>query len=425
MIEIERKTRGIDAEIEVNGDKSISHRVAIFGAMSNGITEIENFSDARDCYSTLECLEALGVEIEKDKIIRIYGKGLTAFKEPISILDAGNSGTTIRLLSGLLAGQPFFSVITGDESLRRRPMDRVIVPLSLMGGEFWARANNKYPPVAIKGRFPLRPIDYKLPVASAQVKSSIIIASLLAEGNSIITEPLPSRDHTERMLPSFGAKIEKEGNSITVYGRPNLEGQKVYVPGDFSSASFFIVAGLIVPNSRIVIKNVGLNPGRIGLLEVIERMGGKIEVKVKGESLNELFGDIYVEGSELTGTDVSKEEVPALIDELPLVAVLGAYAKGKTSVTGAEELRVKESDRIKAIVTEFKKLKIDIEELPDGFCVYGPKIPEGTDVESYNDHRIAMALAIAGLGARSNIKIHNYECVDISFPGFWELLSEL
>jgi len=425
MIEIRPKVRGINTEIEVNGDKSISHRIAIFGAISNGITEIKNFSDARDCYSTLECLEALGVEIEKDKIIRIYGEGLQGFKEPVDIIDAGNSGTTIRLLSGLLAGQPFFSVITGDKSLRRRPMDRVVVPLSLMGGEFWARANNKYPPVAIKGRFPLKSIDYKLPIASAQVKSSIIIAALLAEGKSIITEPLPSRDHTERMLPAFGAKIIRENNTITVLGQPSLEGQKVYVPGDFSSASFFIVAGLIVPNSRLVIKNVGLNPGRIGLLKVIERMGGKVDVEIRGESLNEPFGDIYVESSELRGTTVSREEVPLLIDEIPLVAILGAYAEGKTSVTGAEELRVKESDRINAIWTEFKKFKLDIEELPDGFIVYGPKIPEGTDVESYNDHRIAMALAIAALNASSPVRIHNHECVDISFPRFWELLETL
>ncbi|MGB9681790.1 MAG: 3-phosphoshikimate 1-carboxyvinyltransferase [bacterium] len=425
MIEIERKTKGINTEMEVNGDKSISHRVAIFGAMSNGVTEIENFSDARDCHSTLECLMVLGVAIDFGERIEIKGKGLQNFKEPSDILNAGNSGTTIRLLSGLLAGQPFFSVITGDESLRRRPMDRVIVPLSLMGGEFWARGKNRYPPIAIKGRFPLRPIDYKLPVASAQVKSSIIIASLLAEGKSVVTEPLPSRDHTERILPFFGARVEKEGNSITIYGNPYLEGQKVYVPGDFSSASFFIVGGLIVPNSRIVIKNVGLNPGRIGLLNVIGRMGGRVRVEINGESLGEPFGDIYVESSNLSGTSISKEEVPLLIDELPLVAVLGAYANGETSVIGAEELRIKESDRIKAIVTEFRKLGVDIKELPDGFIVYGPNILEGATVESYNDHRIAMALAIAGLGARSNVKIRDYECVEISFPGFWSLLSQL
>ncbi|MBC7319577.1 3-phosphoshikimate 1-carboxyvinyltransferase [bacterium] len=424
-MKIEPKRKGIRAEIRVNGDKSISHRVAIFSSMSKGISEIENFSSARDCYSTIECLSALGVEIEIDKTIKIRGVGIRGFKEPSDILNAGNSGTTIRLLSGLLAGQPFFSVLTGDDSLRRRPMDRVIVPLSLMGAECWARENNKFPPMAVKGRYPLKPIDYKLPIASAQVKSALIIAGLLAEGESKITEPLPSRDHTERLLPAFGAKLTKSGNTVTVYGGQELEGQKIYIPGDFSSASFFITAGLIVPGSEILIKDVGLNPGRIGLLNVIKRMGGEIEIYHKEEVLNEPVGDILVKSSQLEGTTVSKEEIPILIDEVPLIAVLGAYAEGKTVVKGAEELRVKESDRIKAIATEFKKLGVNIEEFPDGFIVSGPSIPNGGIVESYNDHRIAMALAIAGLSARGSIYINNEECVSISFPDFWDIMSRL
>ncbi len=425
MIKIEPKSSGIKTEIRVNGDKSISHRVAIFSAMSKGISEIENFSSARDCYSTIKCLSALGIEIDIEKTIKIRGAGIRGFKEPNNILDAENSGTTIRLLSGLLAGQPFFSVLTGDDSLRRRPMDRVIVPLSLMGAEFWARENSKFPPIAIKGKYPLKPIDYNLPIASAQVKSAIIIAGLLAEGESRITEPLPSRDHTERLLPAFGAKLVKTGNTTVVYGNQELEGQKLYVPGDFSSASFFITAGLIVPDSEILIKDVGLNPGRIGLLNVIERMGGKIEVYHKEDVLNEPVGDLLVKSSQLKGTTVSKEEIPILIDEVPLIAVLGAYAEGETIVKGAEELRVKESDRIKAIVTEFKKLGVDIEEFPDGFVVSGPSIPRGGLVESYNDHRIAMALAIAGLSARGPVSINNEECVSISFPDFWDIMSRL
>lgn len=425
MIKIEPKKKGIRAEIRVNGDKSISHRVAIFSSMSKGVSEIENFSSARDCYSTIKCLTALGVEIEIDKTIKVKGVGIRGFKEPFNILDAENSGTTIRLLSGLLAGQPFFSVLTGDDSLRRRPMDRVIVPLSLMGAEFWARENSKFPPMAIKGRYPLKPIEYKLPIASAQVKSALIIAGLLAEGESRITEPLPSRDHTERLLPAFGAKLTKSENTVIVYGGQELEGQKIYIPGDFSSASFFITAGLIVPGSEILIKDVGLNPGRIGLLDVIKRMGGEIEVYYRGDILNEPVGDILVKSSQLKGTTVSKEEIPILIDEVPLIAVLGAYAEGETVVKGAEELRVKESDRIKAIVTEFRKLGVNIEEFSDGFAVSGPSIPDGGTVESYNDHRIAMALAIAGLSARGPISIDNEECVSISFPDFWDIMGRL
>jgi len=425
MITIEPRNRGIRAEIRVNGDKSISHRVAIFSAMSRGISEIENFSSARDCYSTIRCLRALGVDIEEGRKIKINGVGIRGFKEPEDILDAENSGTTIRLLSGLLAGQPFLSIITGDDSLRRRPMDRVIVPLSLMGAEFWARGNNRFPPMAIKGRYPLKPIEYRLPVASAQVKSALIIAGLLAEGESRIVEPLSSRDHTERLLPAFGARLKKEGNTVIVYGDQELESQKIYVPGDFSSASFFITAGLIVPGSEIVIRDVGLNPGRIGLLDVIKRMGGEVEVYQKEEILNEPVGDVVVKSSRLRGTTVSKEEIPILIDEVPLIAVLGAYAEGETVVRGAEELRVKESDRIRAIVTEFKKLGVDIEELPDGFVVYGPSIPNEGTVESYNDHRIAMALAIAGLSARGPVSINNEECVAISFPDFWHIMASL
>jgi 3-phosphoshikimate 1-carboxyvinyltransferase len=425
MITIEPRNRGIRAEIRVNGDKSISHRVAIFSAMSRGISEIENFSSARDCYSTIRCLRALGVDIEEGRKIKINGVGIRGFREPEDILDAENSGTTIRLLSGLLAGQPFLSIITGDDSLRRRPMDRVIVPLSLMGAEFWARGNNRFPPMAIKGRYPLKPIEYRLPVASAQVKSALIIAGLLAEGESRIVEPLSSRDHTERLLPAFGARLKKEGNTVIVYGDQELESQKIYVPGDFSSASFFITAGLIVPGSEIVIRDVGLNPGRIGLLDVIKRMGGEVEVYQKEEILNEPVGDVVIKSSRLRGTTVSKEEIPILIDEVPLIAVLGAYAEGETVVRGAEELRVKESDRIRAIVTEFKKLGVDIEELPDGFVVYGPSIPNEGTVESYNDHRIAMALAIAGLSARGPVSINNEECVAISFPDFWHIMASL
>ncbi|MGC8971815.1 MAG: 3-phosphoshikimate 1-carboxyvinyltransferase [bacterium] len=424
-MKVEPKRKGIRAEIRVNGDKSISHRVVIFSAMSEGISEIENFSSARDCYSTIKCLRDLGVEIGEDKKIKVRGAGIRGFKEPSNILDAENSGTTIRLLSGLLAGQPFFSVITGDDSLRKRPMDRVIIPLSLMGAEFWARGNNRFPPMAIKGRYPLNPIDYKLPIASAQIKSAIIIAGLLAEGKSRITEPLPSRDHTERLLPAFGAKLEKEGNTVIVYGTQKLEGQKVYVPGDFSSASFFITAGLIVPDSEITVRDVGLNPGRIGLLDVIKRMGGEVYVYYKEEILNEPVGDVVVRSSYLKGTIVSREEIPILIDEIPLIAVLGAYAEGETVVRGAEELRVKESDRIRSIVTEFRKLGVNIEELPDGFVIYGPSIPNGGTVESYNDHRIAMALAIAGLSARGPISIDNEECVSISFPEFWDIIGRL
>ncbi|MCM8833503.1 MAG: 3-phosphoshikimate 1-carboxyvinyltransferase, partial [Candidatus Omnitrophica bacterium] len=365
----------------------------------------------------------IGVKIEEKngKVIVEGGK----LKEPEDILDCGNSGTTIRLLSGILAGQKFYSVLTGDSSLRKRPMDRIIKPLKMMGGEIYGRDNNKFPPLTIIGK-KLNGINFKMEIASAQVKSCIILATLFADGYTEIEEPYQTRDHTERMLKYFGGEIITNGKKIFIKGNQKLKGRKISVPGDFSSSAYFVAGALVIPDSEILIKNVGLNPTRIGFLKVIERMGGKFEILNKKEISGEPIGDVKIYYSEkLKGVEIFPEEVPNIIDEIPLIAVLGSISEGITIVTGAKELRVKESDRIKSITTELKKLSADIEEREDGFIVRGVKKLKAAKVNSWQDHRIAMSLVIASFVAEGKTVIENAECVEISFPEFFDKYRQL
>jgi len=417
---------GIDAEMTVPGDKSISHRALMIGAIANGKTQIRNFLDSDDTSATMEILRAMGIEIErKENEVIVEGKGLYGLSEPEGVLDARNSGTTMRLLLGLLAAQSFYAVITGDESLRKRPMKRVIEPLSKMGSQFFGRQGGSLAPITVIGNRNLRSITYRTPVASAQVKSAILLAGLYADGDTTVIEPAKSRDHTERMLRCFGAQVYEEGTSVTIHGIANkLEAKEIFVPGDISSAAFFIVAGLITKGSKLVIKDVGLNPTRTGILTALREMGGDISV-VNERIINyEPVGDLIVRSSELKGIEIKSDTIPLLIDEIPILAIAASQASGKTSIRDAQELRYKETDRIRAIATELRRLGVEIEERQDGFDVVGRQEIKGNcTCESYKDHRIAMSLAIAGLIAQEPIEINDFECVNISFPNFAAILN--
>lgn len=440
------KAKRFKGEFYPPPDKSISHRAVIFSSISKGKSIIKNFLRSEDTLSTVESMRMLGTDIiEKGSKggftgdLIIQGKGLNGLKEPSDIIDCKNSGTTIRLLSGILSGNAFFSVLTGDDSLRKRPMSRVIIPLRQMGAEIMGREGDKYPPVAIRGG-KLNPIKYSMPVASAQVKSSLMLAGLYAEGETEIIEPFKSRDHTERMLPCFGAEIDVKGLNIRIKGRPELKSTDIYIPGDFSSAAFFIVAAILISDSEILIRNVGINPTRTGLLEVLKKMGANIELtnirdisldpesrnKDSGYSSTEPLADIYCKSCRyLRSINISREAIPALIDEFPIICVAATQAEGVTTIRGAEELRLKESDRIKAMSTELKKMGAEIEEFEDGISIRGKTKLKGTVLESYKDHRIAMALSIASLIADGTTTIQNVSSVNISFPGFFEILRKL
>lgn len=414
----------LKGEINIPADKSISHRAAIFGALTRGTVYINNFSGGGDCKSTLNVLEKLGIEIryrsEKDIIL----SNNNGFLEPDNILDAGNSGTTIRLMSGVLSGLDFYSVLTGDESLRKRPMARVINPLKQMGANIWAKNNDTKAPISIKGT-KLSGILYESPIASAQVKSAILLAGLLADGTTTVTEPAKSRDHTERLLSYLEADISIDGNRVSVK-KSGLTPKPITIPGDISSAAFFLVAGAIVPDSEIVVKNVGLNPTRTGIIDVLKGMGAKLEIFNERLECGEEVGDIKVSYSNLKGITIEKELIPRLIDELPIIAIAATQAEGTTIVKEAEDLRNKESDRIKAICTELGKLGAKIEETPDGFIIYGKEKLRGNCIlESYHDHRIAMSGYIAGLIADNPVKINEFDWVNISFPEFTEIFEKL
>ena len=421
-----KKVNRLKGNISVPGDKSISHRSLILGSIAQGETRIYNFLDSLDCLKTLECMQALGVEIDigKDNFIKIKGKGLYGLQEPKDMLDVGNSGTTIRLLTGLLSGQNFYSVLNGDNSIRRRPMKRVVEPLRLMRADIWGREDGHFAPLSIKGS-KLNPFQYTLPVASAQVKSALLLAGLYATGETVIKEPLPTRDHTERMLEIMRADIKNFPLEIKIKGGTELRGTDIFIPGDISSAAYFITAASILRDSQIIIKHVGVNPTRTGIIKILKKMRARINILNYQIKSNEPQADLKIEYSELKGIEIRKEEVPLLIDELPLVAVVATQAQGKTVVSGAKELRVKETDRIKAIVSELKKMGADIEEKEDGFIATGPSRLKGAVCESYNDHRIAMSLAVAALLAEGKTVIKNSECIDISFPGFEKTLQKL
>lgn len=421
-----RPAKIFKGEVSPPPDKSISHRAVIFSSLSKGKGIVRNFLRAKDTLSTVRAFRSLGIEIgEEGDTLTIAGKGFRGLEEPSDVIDCGNSGTTIRLISGILSGNPFFSVLTGDSSLRSRPMARVVAPLASMGAEIMGRAGNRLPPLAIRGGR-LKPIAYEMPVASAQVKSSLLLAGLYAEGETTVIEPSRSRDHTERMLPAFGADLKVEGLQVIVRGGRELFPVEVEVPGDFSSAAFFIVASLIVPGAEILIKNTGVNPTRTGLLEVLYSMGASIEITNRREISGEPVADIYCRcGGRLKAVEVGAEIIPSLIDEFPILCVAAATAEGTTIVTGAEELRVKESDRISAMATELKKMGVETEEYPDGLCIKGAGTLRGAGVESHDDHRIAMAMAVAGLVAEGTTQIQGASAVDISFPGFFDILRRL
>ncbi len=410
-------------QVRVPGDKSISHRAVILGALACGETEIDNFLFGGDCLSTIGIIRALGVQVvtEENRVV-VRSAGMDGLLEPENILDAGNSGTTTRLMAGVLSGCPFFSVLTGDNSLRQRPMGRVIKPLTTMGARITARKGNSLAPLAIQGG-KLRAIDYYSPVASAQVKSAVMLAGLLTAGVTTVIEPARSRDHTERMLEYFGARVEVDGQRVSIWGRPNLIGKSISIPGDISSAMFFIAAGITVPGAELEILNVGINPTRTGALEILKDMGADIVLQNVREVNGEPVADLKVHGSPLNGTDIGGEIIPKLIDELPVLAVVAALANGETVVRDAAELRHKESDRITAVVRLLGGLGAQVSERPDGFVVRGGRQLIGAPCDSFGDHRMAMAAAVAGLSARGATTIKDAECIDISFPYFINTLN--
>lgn len=417
--------KSLNGTIRVPGDKSISHRAVMLGSIAQGKTEIEGFLRGKDCLSTIRCCRALGINITcKDGIVSVNGKGLHGLEEAENVLNAGNSGTTVRLMSGILAGQPFASTFTGDASIRRRPMGRVIKPLSEMGAVFLGRNNNSLAPFTIKGGN-LRPFSYKSPVASAQVKSAVLLAGLYTSGWTEVIEPGKSRNHTELMLASFGAHIETDGLSARIKGDPKLTAQKVVVPGDISSAAFFLVAGAIMPESRIKIESVGLNPTRDGIIEVLRGMGAVIRISNERTVAGELMGDLEVETSALRGVSVGGEIIPRLIDEIPVLAVAGLFAQGVTEIRDAAELKVKESNRLATICEGLKRLGARIEELPDGLRIHGGYPLHGAICQSHHDHRIAMSLAIAALKAEGETVIEDAETIDVSFPAFNDIINKL
>ncbi|HHI03153.1 MAG TPA: 3-phosphoshikimate 1-carboxyvinyltransferase [candidate division Zixibacteria bacterium] len=425
MNRIIKPVHKLGGTIEIPGDKSISHRALIFAAMARGRSRIRNLSGAADCLSTLSCLRSLGVGIEKisDGTIEIDGRGRFGFKEPPDILDAGNSGTTIRLMTGLLAGQPFYSVITGDKSLRKRPMKRIIDPLNSMGAEILALGNNNRPPIRIVGH-KLKPISYTMPVASAQVKTALMIAGLLCDGTTTIIEKYQSRDHSERMFRYLGAEISGTFPRIEIKGE-RLLSSDIFVPGDISSTMFFVVAGLLVGDSEISLNNVGLNPTRTGCLTALKQMGADISVIPDKSRNEEPLGTIKVSSSRLKAIKIGAEDIPSMIDEIPILALAATQAEGKTIITGAEELRFKESDRLKTITIGLRRMGAAIVEKPDGLEIDGPTPLRGAEVDSFGDHRLAMTMAIAGLIAEGRTTISGFESVNISFPQFFDKLTRL
>ena len=417
------------------GDKSISHRAAMIAGLANGSSRIRNFSTSKDCAATLRCLEQLGVSIKRDRSdLLIEGVGGRGFRAPSESLDCGNSGTTMRLLAGILAGQALQVTLTGDESLRSRPMQRIIEPLKLMGADI--SSSNGCAPLTIHGRYPLQPIDYALPVASAQVKSAILLAGLHAAGRTQVSEGTPTRDHTERMLRWFGVEVEEgdgpaaEGQFAAVNGPANFAARNVDVPGDVSSAAYFIAAATLLPRSSLEIANVGINPQRTAFLKVINSLGFKIQFEDQRELSNEPVGAIRVNGQRDAASSVSRltidgPAVAGLIDELPLLAMVGTQLDGGINIRGAKELRVKESDRIAATVAGLRAMGAEVEEFEDGLRVSGPTALRGARIDSRGDHRIAMTFAVAGLLAEGETEITGAECVNVSFPEFFEMLRSV
>ena len=417
------RAKQLNGQIEVPADKSISHRSIMFGAIAKGTTTVKNFLRGEDCLSTLNGFKELGVPIEDDgQTITIQGVGFEGLKPALGPIDLGNSGTSIRLMMGILAGTSFQTTLFGDEYLNRRPMQRVMAPLNQMGAHLVGFENTQYPPISIQGA-KLSPITYEMPVASAQVKSAIIFAALQAQGTSTIIEKEPSRNHTEQMIKQFGGEIEVSGKTIRVTGPQQLTAQEVIVPGDISSAAFFIVAGAILKNSQVVLKNVGINPTRTGILDVLEAMGGTFELSEVDEA-NE-SATITVTSSTLKATTIQGADIPRLIDELPIIALLATQAEGTTIIKDAQELKVKETNRIDATCEELQKLGANIEPTDDGMIIHGPVQLHGGKVSSRGDHRIGMMLQIAALLTEKIVELDQAEAVAVSYPQFFEDLASL
>ncbi|MED1601519.1 3-phosphoshikimate 1-carboxyvinyltransferase [Alkalihalophilus marmarensis] len=417
--------QGLNGTIRVPGDKSISHRAVMFGAIADGVTTVEGFLNGEDCLSTIACFKKLGVNITQDEErVKIEGKGWDGLVEPSNILDVGNSGTTTRLMLGILATRPFHSVMIGDDSIAKRPMSRVVDPLREMGAQIDGRANGNFTPLSVRGGS-TKGIDFTSKVASAQVKSAILLAGLQSAGTTSVTEPALSRDHTERMLEAYGVKVEREGLKVSVKGGQSLKASHIVVPGDISSAAFFLVAGAIVPNSQITLTGVGVNPTRSGIIDVLQKMGASLTVSNEKVISGEPIADLTIETSSLKGIEIGGDLIPRLIDEIPVIAVLASQAEGKTVIKDAEELKVKETNRIDTVVSELKKLGASIEATEDGMIIEGSGSLKGATVNSYGDHRIGMAMAIAGLITEGQVDIERSEAIAVSYPSFFEHIDRL
>jgi 3-phosphoshikimate 1-carboxyvinyltransferase len=420
-----KPAKRIHGELNIPGDKSISHRAALFGGMALGETHITNFLPGEDCLSTLNCLKNLGVEWERQGTeVWIKGQGFENWKEPQDILDVGNSGTTMRLLLGVLAGSPFSVTLTGDASIRSRPMRRVTVPLREMGAKILGRQEGNYAPLTIQGGG-LTGIEFNSPVASAQVKSAIILAGLRAKGDTTVIEPFLSRDHTERMLRGFGVRVFSEGSAAHVTGGTLLSGQEISVPGDISSAAFFLVLGSLIQQGELLLNNVGVNPTRTGIIDVLLQMGANVQVEQVTEECGEPRANLRVRPATLRGIEIQGEMIPRLIDEIPILAVAACLAEGETIIRDAAELRVKETDRIRTVVEGLRGIGANVEELPDGLRIKGNHSLTGGKASSHGDHRLAMAWCIAGLLSKEGVSVEGMEAASVSFPNFLTVLTDL
>ena len=424
-MKLRTNAKGLRGSLRVPGDKSISHRSIIFGSLAKGVTKVHDILRGEDVLSTMQVFREMGVQIEdKGDLVEIHGCGFDGLQEPQRPLDMGNSGTSMRLIAGVLAGQNFSAQMVGDDSLSKRPMDRISLPLRQMGVEIAGQTERDLPPLTIHGNQNLKPIQYQLPIASAQVKSALIFAALQAQGESLIIEKDLTRNHTEDMLLQFGGQLKVDGKEIRVVGKQELQAQEVVVPGDISSAAFWLVAGLIVPNSKITLTNVGINETRTGILDVIQAMGGKLSVSDVDEVAKS--ATITVESSDLHGTEISGELIPRLIDELPIIALLATQAEGQTLIRDAEELKVKETDRIQVVADALNSMGADIQPTADGMIIQGKTSLKGASVHTYGDHRIGMMTAIAALLVKDgNVELERAEAINTSYPDFFAHLEDL
>ncbi|MDY6855324.1 MAG: 3-phosphoshikimate 1-carboxyvinyltransferase [Thermodesulfobacteriota bacterium] len=422
---VERKG-SLQGEVTIPGDKSISHRAVIISSLAKGKTRIKGLLKGEDNLRTINAFQLMGIKIKKtdNDELTIHGRGLHGLTEPTNIINAGNSGTTMRLLTGLLCGQQFFSVINGDRYLRKRPMKRVVSPLSLMGANIWGREDGKFAPLCIN-RARLTPIEYNSSIASAQVKSAILFAGLYTDGVTKVSEPWLSRDHTERMLKRFGVSLNRKGNTVSLFGGSELEPRDIDIPRDISSAAFFIVAALIIPGSEVILRKIGANPSRIGVIEILRKMGGDIQILQEDKTGGEPVIDILVKSSPLKGVRIEGPFIPKTIDEFPILSIAASVAKGETVIKDAQELRVKETDRIKAMASELLKFGVDVEEFDDGMIISGNNHLHGCECQSYGDHRVAMSLIVAGLRASGRTIVKDTSCIDTSFPGFRDKLFSI